>query len=436
MATLRPFVALRPPRDLVGAVAAPPYDVVDSAEAAALAEGNPDSFLRVSKPEIGLPAGAAPGDVHAFGRSVLEELLRRGTLRRDGAPGLFVYRQGMEPSAAGPSETAESGTAGPADAAGTAGSSDAAGPTGPAAQTGLVGAVTVADYRSGAIAIHEHTRPDKETDRTEHIAALSAHDEPVFLMYRREAPGAAAIARVLARVTAAEPEYDLVRDGVRHTLWTVPGPDVDALVAGVAEVPVLYVADGHHRSAAAARLAAADRRPGAGEFPAVLFPADELTVLAYNRVVRDLGVHTPGSFLELLASDFVVRPADAAPRLARHEFGVYLAGQWWTAAARSVDESDPIGRLDVSVLQDRVLGPLLGIADPRTDERIAFVGGVRGTAELVRLVDEGRAAVAFALHPTATADVMDVADSGQVMPPKSTWFEPKLLSGLFVHPID
>ncbi len=403
MATVRPFVALRPPRDLVDAVASPPYDVVDSAEAAALADGNPDSFLRVSRPEIGLAPGASPDQVHRFGRVVLEDFERRGTLVRDAGPGLLVYRQQM----------------------------------GRAMQTGVVGAVTAADYRAGVIAIHEHTRPDKEDDRTQHIEALGAHDEPVFLMYRPDAPGAAAIAAVLARVTADDPEYVVERDGVRHTLWTVPdAADAEALSAAFAQVPVLYVADGHHRSAAAARLAATDPRAGADEFPAVVFPSDELTILAYNRVVRDLGGHCVESFRAALNEAFVVTPAGAAPELARHEFGVYLDGAWWTAAARPgvVDESDPIARLDVSVLQDRVLAPLLGIADPRTDVRIAFVGGIRGTEELVRLVDEGRG-VAFALHPTATADVMDVADSGDVMPPKSTWFEPKLLSGLFVHPL-
>ncbi len=404
MATVRAFVALRPPRDLVTAVAAPPYDVVDTAEAAALADGNPDSFLRVSRPEIGLPPGATAAEVHRFGRDVLEAFERRGTLVRDRRPELLVYRQEM----------------------------------GGASQTGVVAAVTAADYRSGVIAVHEHTRPDKENDRTEHIEALGAHDEPVFLMYRPAAPGASRVAEVLAGVTAGEPEYRLERDGVRHTLWTVAdAADVEALEAAFAEVPVLYVADGHHRSAAAARLAAQDPRPGAGEFPAVVFPSDELTILAYNRVVRDLRGHTPASFVAALGDGFVVTPAEAAPVLERHQVGVYVDGAWWTATARPgvVDEADPIARLDVSVLQDRALAPLLGIADPRTDGRIAFVGGIRGTAELERLVDSGEFAVAFALHPTSPTEVMDVADGGQVMPPKSTWFEPKLFSGLFVHPI-
>ena len=405
MATVRAFVALRPPRDLVDAVAAPPYDVVDTAEAAAIADGNPDSFLRVSRPEIGLPTRASAQEIHRFGRTMLAAFEDRGTLVRDRAPELLVYCQEM----------------------------------GDASQTGVVAAVTAADYRSGVIAVHEHTRPDKENDRTEHIQALGAHDEPVFLMYRPDAPGASRVAEVLAGVTAGEPEYRLERDGVRHTLWTVAeAADVEALEAAFAEVPVLYVADGHHRSAAAARLAASDPRPGAGEFPAVVFPSDELTIMAYNRVVRDLGGLTPAAFLAALDDAFVVTPAQGAAALERHQVGVYLDGAWWTATARPgvVDETDPIARLDVSVLQDRVLAPLLGIADPRTDTRIAFVGGIRGTAELERLVDSGELAVAFAMHPTSPVEVMDVADGGQVMPPKSTWFEPKLLSGLFVHPIE
>jgi uncharacterized protein (DUF1015 family) len=405
VATVRAFVALRPPRELVDAVAAPPYDVVDTAEAAAIADGDPDSFLRVSRPEIALPATASPAEVHRFGRQVLEDFVDRGTLVRDRAPELLVYRQEM----------------------------------GDASQTGVVAVVTAADYRSGVIAVHEHTRPDKENDRTEHIAALAAHDEPVFLMYRPDAPGASRVAAVIAGVTAGEPEYLLERDGVRHTMWTVPGAaDVEALEAAFADVPVLYVADGHHRSAAAARLAAGDDRAGAGVFPAVVFPSDELTIMAYNRVVRDLAGRTAAAFVAALGEVFDVAPASAAPVLARHQVGVYLDGAWWTATARPgvVDEADPIARLDVSVLQDRVLAPVLGIADPRTDTRIAFVGGIRGTAELERLVDSGEFAVAFALHPTAPDEVMDVADGGQVMPPKSTWFEPKLLSGLFVHPIE
>ena len=404
MATLRAFRALRPPRDLVEDVVAPPYDVVDTAEARALAAGHPDSFLRVSRPEIGLPDGAGAELVHRFGRSVLADFVARGVLVRDERPGLLVYRQQM----------------------------------GTAVQTGVVGAASVEEYRSGLIALHEHTRADKEADRTRHIEVLRAHDEPVFLMYRPDAPGAADVAAVLDGVTAGEPEYDLVRDGVRHTLWTVTDDAAALLEAHLGRVPLLYVSDGHHRSAAAARLAALSDAPGAGEFPAVVFPADQLTVMAYHRVVRDLNGLDVAGLLVALDAFFELRAVPSAPVPGRHQLGVYVAGAWWLASARPgvVDEDDAIARLDVSLLQDRVLAPMLGIGDPRTDQRIAFVGGIRGTAELERLVDDGGYAVAFALHPTSTAEVMDVADSGAVMPPKSTWFEPKLLSGLFVHPID
>ena len=404
MATLRAFRALRPPRDLVEDVVAPPYDVVDTAEARALAAGHPDSFLRVSRPEIGLPDGAGAELVHRFGRSVLADFVARGVLVRDERPGLLVYRQQM----------------------------------GTAVQTGVVGAASVEEYRSGLIALHEHTRADKEADRTRHIEVLRAHDEPVFLMYRPDAPGAADVAAVLDGVTAGEPEYDLVRNGVRHTVWTVPDEMAALLGATLGEVPLLYVSDGHHRSAAAARLAALSDAPGAGEFPAVVFPADQLTVMAYHRVVRDLNGLDVAGLLVALDAFFELRAVPSAPVPGRHQLGVYVAGAWWLASARPgvVDEADAIARLDVSLLQDRVLAPMLGIGDPRTDQRIAFVGGIRGTAELERLVDDGGYAVAFALHPTSTAEVMDVADSGAVMPPKSTWFEPKLLSGLFVHPID
>jgi uncharacterized protein (DUF1015 family) len=407
VATIRRFRVLRPTTDRVAAVAAPPYDVVDTDEARALAAGNPDSFLHVSRPEIDLADGTDPhtDEVYEAGRAALADLVARGVLVPDDAPRLLVYRQRM----------------------------------GAAVQTGVVGCAAVADYRAGVIATHEHTRHDKETDRTRHIGVLRAHDEPVFLMYRSGADGAATIADVLARVTAGEPAYDLVTDdGVGHTLWVVPDEDAAVLEEAFAAVGTLYVSDGHHRSAAAARVAdELAGTPGADEFPVVVFPADELTILAYNRVVRDLAGRDADAFLAALAGDFDVEMVADAPEPGRHHFGVYVAGRWYLLTAHEdvVDEADPIARLDVSVLQDRVLAPLLGITDPRTDERIAFVGGIRGTEELERLVDAGAFAVAFALHPTSPEDVMDVADQGLVMPPKSTWFEPKLRSGLFVHPI-
>lgn len=413
MAVIRPFRALRPTPELADRVAAPPYDVVDTAEAAALATGNPDSFLHVSRPEIDLPEGsAAPAeDVHRQGRSALEDLVRRGVLLRDEGPGVFVYRQRM----------------------------------GDAVQTGVVCCTSVEEYDRGAIATHEHTRPDKEADRTRHIDVLDAHDEPLFLMYRDDAAGAADVAAAVTEVTAAVPLYDLTcDDGVSHTVWRVADPDlVQRIVTAFDKVPVLYVADGHHRTAAASRLhadrvARGEGTEETGSFLSVLFPASELTILAYNRVVRDLGAHAPAAFLRQAERAFTVTELDGAPGApGRHEVGVYLAGRWYLLTIRPelVDETDPIGRLDVALLQEHLLAPLLGVLDPRTDQRIAFVGGIRGTAELERLVDSGRQAVAFALHPTSPTEVMDVADLGEVMPPKSTWFEPKLRSGLFAHPL-
>ena len=410
MATIRPFRALRPPRDLVESVAAPPYDVVDTAEAAVLAAGNPDSFLHISRPEIDL----ADGDPHseaayAQARTAMADAVARGVLVQR-AEALLVYRQAMTLDLGGPVA---------------------------AVQTGVVGCVSTDEYRAGRIATHEFTRPDKEDDRTRHIDTLGAHDEPVMLMYRPEQDGAADVAEVIAEVTAGAPEYDLVADGVRHTLWEVAADDLVArLVDGIGRVATLYVADGHHRCAAAARVAERRSEPEAAVFPATVLAADQLTVLAYNRVVRDRAGLDVAAFLAALEPSFVVTPVDAAPVPGRHQMGVYTDGRWYLIDARDgvVDEADPIARLDVAVLADRVLAPVLGIADQRTDERISFVGGIRGTDELVRRVDATPGAVAFALCATSTVDVMDVADLGEVMPPKSTWFEPKLRSGLFVHP--
>ena len=408
MTTIRPFRALRPPRDLASQVAAPPYDVVSTAEARAMAAGNPESFLRISLPQVNLdPAAPAdPEEVHRLGRATLEDFVRRGSLLRDPEAGLLVYRQRM----------------------------------GEAVQTGVVACASVDEYRRGLIAVHEYTRPDKENDRTRHIEILGAHDEPVFLMYRPDAPGAATVAEAVDHVTAGAPEFEFTTgEGVTHSLWTVGDAEViQTLTAAFEQIPTLYIADGHHRSAAAARVWGETGHDEAASFPVVAFPADDLTVMAYNRVVHDLGEHTAASFLEALAVGFDIEPSPSAPALGVHQFGLYSGGTWFLLTAREaiIDASDPIARLDVSILQQHVLAPLLGIEDPRTDQRIAFVGGIRGTAELVRLVDSGAFAAAFALHPTSAVEVMDVADLGQVMPPKSTWFEPKLRSGLFVHPIE
>ena len=406
MVDVRPFRALRPAPGLESRVVSPPYDVVDTAEARDYAAGDPVSFLRVSRPEIDLGDDVDPHSdvVYALGRRTLDAFVSDGVLVRDEAPTYSVYRQVM----------------------------------GDVVQTGVVATVSVADYDARRVRIHEHTRPDKEDDRARHVAALDAQDEPVFLLSRRSA----AVDAVVGAVTVRAPQVDLVsRDGVGHTLWVVSDPaEIDALRAAFAVAGDLYVADGHHRSAAASRVhAQRSGQPGTHDgFLAVVFPLDDVHVLAYNRVVRDLAGLTEAGFLAALGEHFELSAASGpVTPSARHAFGVRLSDGWRTAVARPgvVDDDDALARLDVSVLQERVLGPLLGIDDPRTDARIAFVGGIRGAGEIDRLVESGRFAVGFTLHPTSTAELLAVADRGEVMPPKSTWFEPKLASGLFLHPL-
>jgi len=401
-----PFRALRPAPRLAARVMAPPYDVVDVEEARAYAGGDPDSFLRVSRPEVDLPASVDPhsDEVHARGRANLEEFLARGVLLRDEVPTYSVYRLVM----------------------------------GDVVQTGVVAVVGVEDYDAGRVKVHEFTRPDKEDDRVRHIEALDAQDEPVFLLSRRSPD----VDHVVDRVVARDPVVDVVsRDGVAHTLWVVDRPtEIAALRGAFAQAGDLYVADGHHRSAAASRVHAArgDAPGDHGRMLALVFPIDDVHVMAYNRVVADLRGLTAEELLVALDEvGFDVTPASGAVTpTVLHEFGVHVDGDWFRLQARDVDDSDPLARLDVSVLQERVLGPLLGIGNPRTDPRIAFVGGIRGAGEIERLVASGRAAVGFTLCPTSTADLVAVADAGAVMPPKSTWFEPKPASGLVLHPLD
>jgi uncharacterized protein (DUF1015 family) len=400
MATLRPFRALRPPTDRALRVAAPPYDVVNTEEARELARGNPDSFLHVSRPEIDLPAGIdehAP-EVHAQGARALADFRRRGVLQEDPAPRFYVYAQRM----------------------------------GAHRQSGLVACVSVDEYLAGAIKKHENTRPDKEDDRTRHIDALSAHDEPVFLVYRARAE----IGAEIESVKRAAPEYDLTTaDGVEHQFWLVP--EENRLAALFRDVPALYVADGHHRSAAAARVAAL-RKGKKGEhdfFPAVLFPHDQAQILAYNRVVRDRKGRSAEQLLAELGKVMDVAPATDARPDAPLSFGVYCGGRWWRARARpgSFDERDPVASLDVSIAQEQILSRIFGIEDPRRDKDVDFVGGIRGAAELEKRVDSGAWSMALQLFPTRVEQLIAVSDAGLLMPPKSTWFEPKLRSGLFVH---
>jgi len=403
---LNPFRALRPPPEFAAQVACVPYDVVNREEAASLAAGNPRSFLHVGRPDIDLPASTDPYDdrVYAQGRVALEGFLRDGTLLRDADRTVYVYRQEMDGRG----------------------------------QTGVVACVHVDDYEHDIIRKHEKTRKDKEDDRTRHVLTLDANAEPVFLAYRTSA----AITADVAAAVKAPPLYDFVApDGVRHIAWKVADPS--ALLRDFAAVPLAYVADGHHRSASAwragqERRAANPQHTGNEEynwFLAVLFPAGELAILPYNRVVKSLSGLTAEAFRARLATlgrlEAVTDPRPPRPG----SFAFFLEGRWWllTMDASTIDRRDPIGSLDVSLLQDRVLGPILGITDPRTDKRIDFVGGIRGTAELERRVTSGEMALGISMYPTTMEQLLAVSDAGKIMPPKSTWFEPKLRSGLFVH---
>jgi len=410
MAIIKPFRALRPPKELARNVSALPYDVMNVAEACAMAAGNPVSFLHISRPEIDLPPEVDPHDetVYTRGKVNLDEFIRRGVLTQDDKNCFYVYRQQM----------------------------------GTISQTGLVVCASVDDYQTGIIKKHEHTRADKEEDRVKHIDYLDANDEPVFYLSR----SCAEVEGIIEGVTIGPPEYEFVSDdGVGHTAWIISDNIlIDRLVKLFAEIPNLYVADGHHRSAAASRVRDLRRNKnpehsGSEEynsFLTVIFPENQLNIMPYNRAVKDLNGHSEAEFLDLVRNCFEITrsPIPVVPA-DRHEFGMYLNDCWYLLETLPsfINEHDTVGRLDVSILQNNILAPLLGIDDPRTNQRIHFVGGIRGTDELVKLVDSGEYAVAFALHPTSIAELIELADQDQIMPPKSTWFEPKLRSGLFVH---
>lgn len=403
MVTLSPFRALRPPAALAARVASPPYDVVSTKEARTLASGNPDSFLRVSRPEIDLPEGTDEhaAAVYAKGKENLAELVRRGVLVQDPEPRLYVYAQRM----------------------------------GSHRQTGLVACAAVDEYDRDVIRKHEKTRADKEEDRVRHIDTLSAHDEPVFLTYR----AVAEIDRAVEDVKRGPPEYDLVTsDGVGHQLWVAPAAAGTRIAALFREVPTLYVADGHHRSAAASRVHARRRgTPGEhGAFLAVVFPHDQMQILAYNRLVRDPRGRGPEALLAELGRILELEPSPE-PRPDRPlSVGLFVGGRWWRGRVRpgTFDAGDPVASLDCSIIQDQILAPLFGIQDPRTSRDVDFVGGIRGPEELERRVREEGWSLALHLHPTRIEQLIAVSDAGKLMPPKSTWFEPKLRSGLFAHP--
>ena len=406
MAIVRPFAALRPAPGRASEVAAVPYDVVTTAEARALASGKPRSFLHVSRAEIDLPDGTDPysKDVYRRAAENFARFTSEGVLIRDEEPALYVYRLAV----------------------------------GGHVQTGIAGAYSIDEYDTDVIRKHERTRRDKEDDRTRHIVALLAQTGPVFLTYR-DRP---ALDDLVARAVKETPLYDFTaEDGVAHTVWRLGADDSARVAREFESVPLLYIADGHHRAASASRAREefrdrSDRAGGASEydfFLGVAFPAAQVRILPYNRLVGDLGGRSPDEFLFALKQRVPVSEDAPATPSRRGDVSMYVGGRWYGLRLASADPSPTA--LDVTLLQDRVLEPLLGIKDVRIDKRIEFVGGGRGTKALERAVDEGRAGVAFSLYPVELADLMRIADASEIMPPKSTWFEPKLRDGLLIHEV-
>jgi uncharacterized protein (DUF1015 family) len=406
MAQIKPFSALRPEPALAEKICELPYDVMSSEEARQIAAGNPLSFLHVSKPEIDLSpsVNVYSPEVYAKGRQNFQKLIAEGALRRDVQPCFYLYRQTM----------------------------------GSHSQIGAVAAASCEDYLKGIIKKHELTRPDKEDDRVRHIETLNAQTGPVFLVYRARSE----LDRFVAKRTALAPEIDFqAKDGVRHTAWIMDRPEeIRFFEEEFAKTSSLYIADGHHRSAAAARVY--QSRHGAGQsdsFLSVIFPHNQVQILPYNRVLKDLNGLSAKDLLEKLGEIFLISPTavqSGAPVLTgRHQMGLYLGGQWSQLSFRSnrLTAAGPIDALDVTLLQRQVLEPIFGITDPRTSQRIHFVGGIRGSAELEKLVNSGEFACAFLMFPTSIEELMSIADAGGIMPPKSTWFEPKLRDAMFCH---
>lgn len=410
MASLHPFRALRPRPADAPRIAAVPYDVVTTEEARALAEGNPLSFLRISRAEIEFAVSTDPYAEAVYRRAAENfSQLKNGSLVVESEPSVYCYRLRM----------------------------------GAHEQIGVAACYSIDEYDRDLIKKHERTRRDKEDDRTRHMLALGAQTGPVFLTYR----AADEIDAVTGRVTQGEPIFDFEADDhVQHSLWAVRGTDRDALIGAFGRLPALYIADGHHRAASAARARDEIRARGAagtslGEgadattMLAVAFPHDQVQILAYNRIVTDLGGLSADQFLAKLRERFTVDGGPATPA-SRGDIAIYFEGEWRTLRPRvALDRSDPVASLDVSVLQDQLLAPVLNIADVRTDKRIDFISGARGTGSLERLVDSGQAAAAFSLFPVSVVDLMNASDAGRIMPPKSTWFEPKLRDGLLIHVI-
>jgi len=410
MSQIRPFRAWRPRRGLAAQIASPPYDVLSSEEARQMAKGNELSYLHVVKPEIDLDPAIDHYDARVYeqGARNLQRLIAEGALERDKTPCFYIYQQKM----------------------------------GNHVQAGIAAGASVDEYDANLIKKHEHTRRVKEDDRTRHVDVLNANAEPVFLTYvaRKQ------IDQLVDEIRQREPEYDFVSDdGIGHTVWVAADPgEIQQLADAFSEIPHLYVADGHHRSASATRVRALRREANPNHrgdepynyFLAVIFPHNQMQIMAYNRVVKDLAGKSPQQLIEALKERFDIGPADRPEPSRARSFGMYLEGRWHRLAAKpgTFPEKDPVQSLDCAILQNNLLQPVLGIEDPRSDERIDFVGGIRGTAELERRCREGWA-VAFALYPTSIQQLMSVADAGKVMPPKSTWFEPKLRSGLIIRPL-
>ena len=415
MAIVKPFKGVRPPKSMVEEVASRPYDVLNSEEAREEAKGNEKSLYHIIKPEIDFPVGTDEHDSAVYDKAVenFKMFQEKGWLVQDDKENYYVYAQTMN------------------------------GKT----QYGLVVGAYVPDYMNGVIKKHELTRRDKEEDRMKHVRVNNANIEPVFFAY----PDNAELDAIVAKYTAREPEYDFIApgDGFGHTLWVIDEKDdIDRITALFADMPALYIADGHHRSAAAALVGAekAAQNPnhkGDEEynyFMAVCFPASQLTIIDYNRVVKDLNGLTAEQFLKALEKDFIVEEKGESiyKPSSLHNFSLYLAGKWYSLTAKpgTYDDNDPIGVLDVTISSNLILDEILGIKDLRSDKRIDFVGGIRGLEELKRRVDSGEMAMALALYPVSMKQLMDIADTGNIMPPKTTWFEPKLRSGLIIHKLE
>jgi len=402
MALIKPFAALRPKPELAARICELPYDVMSSEEAREIAAGNPLSFLHVSKPEIDLPNGTdvySP-EVYARGKENFRQLIAEGALRQDPKPCFYLYRQIM----------------------------------GAHSQVGLVAAASCEDYLKGVIKKHEFTRPDKEDDRVRHMEALDSQTGPVFLVYRAN-PG---IDNILSRKINQAPDVDFTAsDKVRHTSWVIgDAAEIKTIEETFGQMPGLYIADGHHRSASAGRVYQSHK--GAGQsafFLTVIFPHNQVQILPYNRVLKDLNGATPAKVLEKLDGIFIISAGGTGRPTRKHELGFFMERKWHTLNFRPhfVKTTDPIEKLDVTLLQKYVLDPIFGIEDQRTSKRINFVGGIRGTVELEKLVNSGEYGCAFSMFPTSIEDLMTISDAGGIMPPKSTWFEPKLRDGMFCH---